>query len=504
MNTESFFPGECVLPRVVDVTCSMDHAGNFVTVPSVETPRQSSWSMGAKLSMSQISPISSVSAVIVLAEQFVRRTVSASDVLPSSHNSRLPTWSTPQEPPQLLKSLVNKVSAPADLSVRPSSAPVLRNPLEEATRHPRDSGNREWHVAAKSFLAGGFSGALAKTIIAPLDRIKILFQISHMPFTFRAVLQELQRTVSQEGARALFKGNAAQVLRVYPYSGVQLMSFDQFAKLIQRLRRPNEVATGHHHSPGSRLKPMEKLAAGSMAGALSVTVTYPLDLMRARLAVSVESASGANAYQSQGLIRTAMHMYNAQGMMSFYRGMMPTLLGIVPYAGISFMAFEQLKQMWADGNGETGTVGKLLAGGIAGLAGQTSTYPLDIVRRRMQTEGFSPIHAHNEANNVSPHGKSNVESTGQRMQLHTSTRATPLHPLEQPFKTAVDGIRSLHSSAISEARKGGMVDTTMRIIRRDGVRGLFKGLSMNMVKGPIGVGVSFTTYDIIKHFLDLE
>lgn len=68
-------------------------------------------------------------------------------------------------------------------------------------------------VIGKSFIAGGISGSLAKTVIAPLDRTKILFQVSHRQFSFKAVRSELVRIVREEGPRALFKGNLATVAR---------------------------------------------------------------------------------------------------------------------------------------------------------------------------------------------------------------------------------------------------------------------------------------------------
>ena len=77
--------------------------------------------------------------------------------------------------------------------------------------------------------------------------------------------------------------HAARAHSILPYSGVQLMSYDQFKMLILRRRKGD----GKLRSPieQDRLSPVEKIAAGACAGATSVMVTYPLDLIRARLAV---------------------------------------------------------------------------------------------------------------------------------------------------------------------------------------------------------------------------
>ncbi len=80
-----------------------------------------------------------------------------------------------------------------------------------------------------------------------------------------------------------------------------------------------------------------------------------------------------------------------------YSGMRTTLLGIMPYAGLSFATFETLKvnvrrTRGLPEDGDLGTPTRLACGGVAGLVAQSATYPLDIVRRRMQVkvEGKTP------------------------------------------------------------------------------------------------------------------
>jgi len=316
--------------------------------------------------------------------------------------------------------------------------------------------------------------------------------VSRAPFSFRGVAAELSRTYAAEGVRGLFRGNGAQILRVCPYSGTQLLSFDVYCALLLGARGGGGSggdgsgggggAHGGAHGGGARgsaashLGAAERVLAGAAAGATSVAATYPLDLLRARLAVSREAGgAGAGAGAPRGLAALAREMVAAGGVASLYRGLAPTLLGILPYAGISFATFEALKSRAraAAGGAEPSALERVAFGGAAGFAGQASTYPLDIVRRRMQTEGYTPYHA------------------------HLAARA--------PVRA--DGAGALLRRALLAVRwkEGGAVDTLARVYDAEGVRrGLFKGLSLNVIKGPVAVGVSFTTYDLLKRAAGLD
>ena len=457
----------------------------------------------------------------------------------------------------------------------PPSLPVDKYKNYEGREKPSLGGKN----MVLSFIAGGAAGALAKTMIAPLDRVKIIFQISNMPFNFAGVAKEISRTYKDEGFRALFKGNAAQIARVYPYSGIQLMAFDQYSRMIASLKHSpgtvggeGVVRTGPKSDYHYRLTPVEKLICGAGAGGTSVLITYPLDLMRARIAVQRETGEGA--LKHEGLLHAFQRMYKGHGFRNFYRGIGPTLGGIVPYAAISFTTFETTKHWVADRTGEEPShAARLVCGGLSGLTGQMATYPLDIVRRRLQTEGFSPIHAHSKAVYINPHrtpakatptliALAEMAASAARGVIHSAVGSHHHHPFSSaasaaPVETnnnsshssastspaSVAGAKSSSSGsgislaeaavnsskaaaesaaaaaastagkAAAEAASGGQefaahrltaAATIRHIVETDGWRGLYKGFSMNLIKGPLGVGISFTFYDFLKRSWGVE
>lgn len=180
----------------------------------------------------------------------------------------------------------------------------------------------------------------------------------------------MKKIYNEEGLKGLWKGNSATVIRVFPYAGFHYLLFDLFSRLLQ----PKDNVP---------LTPLQRFLAGSAAGATSVAITYPLDLTRARMAIQPKEMKYKNIFQA---IKT---MIKTEGWRSLYNGISPALLGEIPYAGLSWMTFETSKQLLGDRTGKSlNPFQRFICGALAALIAQTATYPLDIVRRRLQTDGF--------------------------------------------------------------------------------------------------------------------
>lgn len=304
----------------------------------------------------------------------------------------------------------------------------LKSHRRNAYDRPSQDANIEFKEVIGSLSAGAVAGAIAKTTIAPLDRTKIIFQTSKKQFSVKGAVKVLRHTYVEHGLHGLFRGNSATMARIIPYASLQFTVHEQFKRLLRQ---------GKKKGP---LPPVRRFIAGSLAGITAAFFTYPLDMIRARLAITSRD-------RYAGLLNTITSIYREEGLSVYYRGLLPTLMGIVPYAGISFFTYESLKKLYGDVflENKLNPLHRLLFGACAGLFGQSATYPLDIIRRRMQTDGI----------------------TG------------PSRPEYQR-----------------------MWSTAKYVYTTEGLkRGLYKGLSMNWIKGPIAVGMSFTTFDLLYGYI---
>jgi hypothetical protein len=72
----------------------------------------------------------------------------------------------------------------------------------------------------KSFVSGGIAGVLAKSTVAPIERVKLIFQTSSEQFTYPKGFSVFKDIVKKEGVLSLWRGNGVVAIRVFPYSAI--------------------------------------------------------------------------------------------------------------------------------------------------------------------------------------------------------------------------------------------------------------------------------------------
>ena len=95
------------------------------------------------------------------------------------------------------------------------------------------------------------------------------------------------------------------------------------------------------------------------------------------------------------MVDVAAKMWANEGPLSLYRGLVPTLIQIGPYAGCQFAFYKFLIDVF-DRNelGKSLGIRSLLCGAVAGAAAKTLIYPLDLGKKRMQIQGFHCQHVY--------------------------------------------------------------------------------------------------------------
>jgi len=241
-------------------------------------------------------------------------------------------------------------------------------------------------VMAKDFLAGGVSGAVSKTITAPIERVKLIIQTqdanpkikSGEVKRYTGIVNCFQRVAQEQGVAAMWRGNFTNCIRYFPTQALNLASKDTFKTMFPK------------YDPKTEFAPFfaANMASGGLAGAGSLTIVYPLDYARTRLASDV----GSGNPQFNGLMDCLTKTAKNGGVLSMYGGFGVSVVGIVAYRGPYFGLFDTMKEMnpYKKDKGPIGLASKFaIAQTVAIIAGFIS-YPFDTVRRRLQMQSEKP------------------------------------------------------------------------------------------------------------------
>lgn len=261
------------------------------------------------------------------------------------------------------------------------------------------------------FVIGGISGVVSRTLTAPLELWKLQRQNRFMPgSTLRAVIRD-------EGFRHLWKGNGTNCIRVFPQTAI---NYQVYTLCHEHLFKA--VHDGRQR----------RFASGAFGGAVSMALTYPLETVRSRLSLQMNSAHYRGLADA---LKTIPYK-------DLFRGLRMSILGFAPFSAISFSTYFTYREyLDHQSHGELNSdLIKILAGGGAGITAILVTYPSDLIRRRLQLQNFDK----------------------------------------------------------SVPRYTGILDCVRKVVRLEGVTGLYRGLAATCVKLFPTIGIQFLVMEKLK------
>ena len=186
----------------------------------------------------------------------------------------------------------------------------------------------------------------------------------------------------------------------------------------------------------------ESFVSGAAAGAAATTLTYPLDLLRTRFA-----AQGTEKVY-EGILGSLRDISHHEGTRGFFRGCTAANAQIIPYMGLFFSSYEMFHQFFG-GKTLPFSSGDALSGVLASVLSKTVVFPLDLVRKRLQVQG--------------------------------PTRSRYIH------------------TNIPEYR--GVIRSLVQINRREGFRGMYRGLTVSLMKSAPASAITMYVYERTLHLM---
>ncbi|KAA8592449.1 calcium-binding mitochondrial carrier protein SCaMC-2-A [Etheostoma spectabile] len=221
----------------------------------------------------------------------------------------------------------------------------------------------------RHLVAGGGAGAVSRTFTAPLDRLKVMMQVYGSRTNNMCIMTGMMQMIKEGGVKSLWRGNGVNIIKIAPESALKFMAYEKIKQLIC--------------SEKETLSIVERFVSGSLAGVIAQSTIYPMEVLKTRLALRKTG-------QYSGILNCAKQIFRNEGLAAFYKGYVPNMLGIIPYAGIDLAVYETLKnhylQQYGTNNTNPGMVVLLACGTVSSTCGQLASYPLALVRTRMQAQ----------------------------------------------------------------------------------------------------------------------
>nr|GMC72054.1 adenine nucleotide transporter BT1, chloroplastic/mitochondrial-like [Ipomoea batatas] len=273
----------------------------------------------------------------------------------------------------------------------------------------------------RRLISGAIAGAISRTAVAPLETIRTHLMVGNYGHSTTEVFQNIMQN---EGWKGLFRGNLVNVIRVAPSKAIELFAYDTVKKELTP--KPGEEP---------KLPIPASLISGAVAGISSTICTYPLELLKTRLTIQ------RGVYKN--LLDALVKIVKEEGPAELYRGLTPSLIGVIPYAATNYFAYDTLRKAYKQifKEEEIGNIATLLIGSAAGAISSSATFPLEVARKHMQ------------------------------------------------------------AGALNGRQYQNMLHALVSVLEHEGIPGLYRGLGPSCVKIVPAAGISFMCYEACKRIL---
>ena len=335
--------------------------------------------------------------------------------------------------------------------------------LDDVDKHHNDwleDDSPKW----KYFIAASIAAASSRSLVAPLDRIKCLLQVQTQFQSFShangqpqttpcgsvlrvtSIKSGLEEIILKEGWRGLFRGNFANLLKIAPETAFRCAIYEKFKSEIYKMKKKKgEKKKGRSHE----LDFWERFGAVVTSAIFAQTIVYPLEVVKTRISTSGDS----------GIWRILKETVKFSGVLSLYSGLAPALLrvggDVAIYETLKKLNYYYMKGRYPQ-NGDDAQLPSIAAllcfGVLSSSIAQLGTYPLMLIRTRLQVQNMT-------------------------------------------FD---------HGSSSPPIKYNGAIDAYKKILANEGLPGLYRGAGVNLIKTVPAIASTYAFYEMMKRHLNIE
>ncbi|GAA5911462.1 hypothetical protein JCM6882_005008 [Rhodosporidiobolus microsporus] len=351
------------------------------------------------------------------------------------------------------------------------------------THVPIPSGS--WFRGAESMVAGAGAGLVTSVMTCPLDVIKTKLQAggaaaaqggpNGLVGTFNHIWQH-------DGFRGLYRGLGPTVIGYLPTWAIYFTVYDWAKGQFSAVRGPDD--------------PLSHILAAMTAGASSTIATNPLWVVKTRF--MTQQASDGRPYRHT--LDALQRIYRAEGGIAFYRGLLPSLFGIV-HVAVQFPLYERFKRLSRPLDGSpipSSTI--LLCSSASKMVASIATYPHEVLRTRLQIQKHSRAAAVSSPSSATaargpPHAAAPAAAAAAGTTAATAAAAEPA-----AAATASGASRpALHArpNAPQPPAFEGLVATFRRILSQEGAKGFYRGMMTNLIRTVPSSAITILSYELL-------